>query len=90
MNLGTRGQYINDLEELAALQVEETPDHYPEEGVANDSEADKLDEKIRAKYTVHLYAQWEDTSPTTDEPTKGANRYTIGSFRKRFGIIHAR
>ena len=75
LGLGTRAQYLQDLEKLAALDIEETPIHYTEsedasklatqaEGQGSSATADEFEAELEDKYTVHLYAQW------SNEPTK--------------------
>ena len=68
LSLGTRAQYLKDLDKLAALEIQETPTHYEEATLDAQSDsssaADEFEAKLEQKYTTHLYAQW------TDEPEK--------------------
>lgn len=74
LGLGTRAQYVDDLEQLAALQNDDEPIHYvegdAEVSAQADDQADELEAELETKYTTHLYAQWEDAAPTP-APTPG-------------------
>lgn len=70
LNLGTRGQYAQDLQALADLQVEESPAFYTEDTDPNPTAADKLEADLEAKYTADLYAQWTSPEPTPEPENK--------------------
>ena len=78
LGLGTRAEYVQDLEQLATLQIEEMPAYYDDAADANTSSdeleaqdvsdastpSDELEAKLEDKYTTHLYAQWAEGTPT--------------------------
>ena len=87
LGFGTRAQYLQDLEELALLETEETPTHYTEayEPDSN-TPSDELEAKLEAKYTKHLYAQWEDAS-TKPTPKSGPSKASSTGDAMMLGIL---
>ncbi len=71
LNLGSRGEYSQDLQQLADLQTKESPE-YQDDNV-DTSASDKREAELEDKYTAHLYAQWETPAAqsTTQTTTRG-------------------
>ena len=75
LGLGDRAEYVQDLEQLANLQVQETPIYDDAEGTGTetDTPAGEFESLLESKYTAHLYAQWRKL-PTWKRLT-GKTRY---------------
>ncbi len=78
LNLGTRGQYAQDLQALADLQTEESPSYNTEDTDSNPTAADAFETDLEEKYTADLYAQWAspEPAPAPDGKPTPANNTT--------------
>lgn len=82
--LGDRAEYVQDLKDLANLQVKETPIYggVEEDETETNSSAEEFENQLASKYTTHLYAQWE---PIVDEPW--TRLYGDNAFKTMSAII---